>query len=65
MTEEEPKTEKFCSFCAKSQHDTGALISGPNEVYICAECIVAGVGVVVQNLTKMERMRTKLKECLK
>lgn len=29
----------ICSFCRKSYKDVGPLVEGPNEVYICAECI--------------------------
>lgn len=28
-----------CSFCEKSEHQVRKLISGPNNVYICDECI--------------------------
>lgn len=28
-----------CSFCGKDQSETGKLISGPNGVYICDECV--------------------------
>ncbi len=30
-----------CSFCGKSQDQVGKLVSGPNGVYICDECIDA------------------------
>jgi ATP-dependent protease Clp ATPase subunit len=29
----------FCSFCRKSYRDAGPLVEGPNDVYICGECI--------------------------
>src|SRR5438132_621639 len=29
----------FCSFCRKSYRDVGPLVEGPNDVYICGECI--------------------------
>jgi hypothetical protein len=28
-----------CSFCGKSREQTRRLIAGPNQVYICAECV--------------------------
>ncbi len=29
----------FCSFCRKSFREVGPLVEGPNEVFICADCI--------------------------
>ena len=29
----------FCSFCGKSQNEVRKLISGPNGIYICDECV--------------------------
>ncbi|MDO5580678.1 MAG: ATP-dependent Clp protease ATP-binding subunit ClpX [Planctomycetia bacterium] len=29
----------YCSFCRKSYRDVGPLVQGPNDVYICGECI--------------------------
>jgi hypothetical protein len=29
----------FCSFCRKSYQDVGPLAEGPNDVYICGECV--------------------------
>lgn len=29
----------LCSFCGKSQHDVRKMISGPNDVLICDECV--------------------------
>lgn len=29
----------FCSFCRKSYKDVGPLVEGPDEVYICRECV--------------------------
>lgn len=33
------KNEKFCSFCGRGASEVNRLISGPNDVYICDECI--------------------------
>ena len=30
---------KGCSFCKKSVKDVGPLIEGPDEIYVCGECI--------------------------
>src|SRR5262245_11693529 len=29
----------YCSFCRKSYRDVGPLVEGPNDVYICGECV--------------------------
>jgi ATP-dependent protease Clp ATPase subunit len=29
----------YCSFCRKSYRDVGPLVEGPNDVYLCGECI--------------------------
>ncbi len=33
------KKNANCSFCRKSYRDVGPLVEGPDEVYICGECI--------------------------
>lgn len=33
------KKNAFCSFCKKSYRDVGPLVEGPDDVYICNECI--------------------------
>src|SRR6185503_1698724 len=33
------KKNAFCSFCRKSYREVGPLVEGPDEVYICGECI--------------------------
>jgi ATP-dependent Clp protease ATP-binding subunit ClpX len=30
-----------CSFCGRPRHDTGPMIEGPNNVYICVHCVRA------------------------
>ncbi|MDR2619336.1 MAG: ATP-dependent Clp protease ATP-binding subunit ClpX [Treponema sp.] len=32
-------TERICSFCSKSADTARRLIAGPNDVYICDECV--------------------------
>src|SRR4051812_6966484 len=29
----------YCSFCRRSHRDVGPLVEGPNDVFICGECI--------------------------
>ncbi|HSG71031.1 MAG TPA: ClpX C4-type zinc finger protein, partial [Planctomycetaceae bacterium] len=33
------KKNANCSFCRKSYRDVGPLVEGPEDVYICGECI--------------------------
>ena len=33
------KKNANCSFCRKSYREVGPLVEGPDEVYICGECI--------------------------
>ena len=31
--------EIVCAFCGKQPHQVAAMISGPNGIFICDECI--------------------------
>jgi len=33
------KNEKFCSFCGRPASEVNKLIAGPNNIYICDECV--------------------------
>jgi ATP-dependent Clp protease ATP-binding subunit ClpX len=33
------RTTYHCSFCGKSQDQVRRLIAGPNQVFICDECV--------------------------
>jgi hypothetical protein len=35
----EPPTTLHCSFCGKSQHEVRKLVAGPDDVFICDECV--------------------------
>jgi ATP-dependent Clp protease ATP-binding subunit ClpX len=41
-----------CSFCGKSSREVGPMVEGPNEVYICANCVD-----LCQNIFRQERRR--------
>jgi ATP-dependent Clp protease ATP-binding subunit ClpX len=41
-----------CSFCGKTSRDVGPMVEGPNEVYICSNCVD-----LCQNIFKQERRR--------
>jgi ATP-dependent Clp protease ATP-binding subunit ClpX len=36
-----------CSFCGKSKHEVEKLIAGPEQVYICNQCIDLCIEIVV------------------
>jgi hypothetical protein len=38
----------YCSFCGKSQHEVGKLISGPT-VFICNECVEKCVEIIMKD----------------
>ena len=40
----------YCSFCGKSQHEVQVMLAGPVCVFICSDCIVHGVGQVVDHV---------------
>jgi ATP-dependent Clp protease ATP-binding subunit ClpX len=41
-----------CSFCGKTSREVGPMVEGPNDVYICANCVD-----LCQNIFKQERRR--------
>ncbi|QOJ13307.1 MAG: ATP-dependent Clp protease ATP-binding subunit ClpX [Planctomycetia bacterium] len=42
-----------CSFCGKSHRDVGPMVEGPDDVYICSQCID-----MCHNLVREERRRS-------
>ncbi|MCL2329778.1 MAG: ATP-dependent Clp protease ATP-binding subunit ClpX, partial [Phycisphaerae bacterium] len=41
-----------CSFCGKSQRETGPMVEGPSDVYICGACVD-----LCQNIIKQEKRK--------
>src|SRR5712671_4347574 len=41
-----------CSFCGKTSREVGPMVEGPNEVYICTNCVD-----LCQNIFRQERCR--------
>ncbi|MBX3364570.1 MAG: ATP-dependent Clp protease ATP-binding subunit ClpX [Phycisphaeraceae bacterium] len=41
-----------CSFCGKTSRDVGPMVEGPNEVYVCSNCVD-----LCQNIFRQERRR--------
>src|SRR3990170_2813642 len=46
------KKNANCSFCRKSYREVGPLVEGPEDVYICGECIE-----LCQSILDQERRR--------
>lgn len=38
----------YCSFCRRSQTQVGRLIAGPDQVYVCDECVELCVDILTQ-----------------
>ncbi|MGF1634875.1 MAG: ATP-dependent Clp protease ATP-binding subunit ClpX [Phycisphaerae bacterium] len=43
----------ICSFCGKSSRDVGPMVEGPNDVYICANCIDLAHNIIRQEKRKL------------
>ncbi len=41
-----------CSFCGKTSREVGPMVEGPNDVYVCSNCVD-----LCQNIFKQERRR--------
>ena len=41
-----------CSFCGKTSREVGPMVEGPNDVYVCCNCVD-----LCQNIFKQERRR--------
>lgn len=49
------KHTKFCSFCGQSQYEILKLIAGPDSVFICNECVVQCIDLMI--VGKLGEMR--------
>ena len=43
-------TNYFCAFCGKTGDQVNAMISGPNGIYICDECISVCADAMMRDL---------------
>ena len=43
--------EIHCSFCGKSASEVKKIVAGPNDVYICNECVALAEGIIEEELT--------------
>jgi len=53
-------TIQFCSFCKRSQYEVDRLISGPDQVCICNECVELCRDILEQDLRTPSEPRTVL-----
>jgi hypothetical protein len=53
----------YCSFCRRSYQDVGPLVEGPDNVYICEECIRLCGTIIDQE--KVRRSSGKLGDLLR
>ncbi|MEM8872882.1 MAG: ATP-dependent Clp protease ATP-binding subunit ClpX [Planctomycetota bacterium] len=42
-----------CSFCGKSSRDVGPMVEGPNDVYICSNCVDLAHNIIRQEKRKL------------
>ena len=50
------KEEIICSFCGKTSADTKKMIKGPNNVFICDECVDLCNAILSEELERPERI---------
>jgi len=50
----------FCSFCRKSYRDVGPLVEGPNDVFICGECIELCQSIIDQEKRRRGAVRSSV-----
>ena len=46
-----------CSFCGKSSRDVGPMVEGPNDVYICSNCVDLAHNIIRQEKRKLATNR--------
>jgi ATP-dependent Clp protease ATP-binding subunit ClpX len=48
-------TKTICSFCSKSAAQADTLIEGPNDVFICPECVELCYNIIQQNQKRISK----------
>ncbi len=48
MADTSQSAEPRCSFCGKDRAEVHRLIEGPNDVYICDECVLLGAEILAE-----------------
>ena len=56
------KTRAICSFCGRSGSQADTLIEGPDNVFICPECVELCHNIIKQNRRQVGGQRTSVRE---
>ncbi len=56
------KTRAVCSFCGRSGNQADTLIEGPDNVFICPECVELCHNIIKQNRRQVGGRRTSTKD---
>jgi ATP-dependent Clp protease ATP-binding subunit ClpX len=56
------KSKAICSFCGRSGSQTDAFIEGPNNIFICPECVDLCHNIIQQNRKRISGPALSLKE---
>ena len=56
------KSKAICSFCGRSGNQADTLIEGPDNVFICPECVELCHNIIKQNRRQSGTQRTGLRE---
>jgi ATP-dependent Clp protease ATP-binding subunit ClpX len=56
------KSRAICSFCGRAGSQTDTLIEGPENVFICPECVELCHNIIKQNRRQSGPQRTSIKE---
>ena len=56
------KLKAICSFCGRSAGNTDTFIEGPNNVFICPECVDLCHNIILQNGKRLSRPAASLEE---
>jgi ATP-dependent Clp protease ATP-binding subunit ClpX len=56
------KPKAICSFCGRSGNQADTLIEGPDNVFICPECVELCHNIIRQNRRQFGPKRTSLKD---
>ena len=54
------RRQPTCSFCGKGQRETGPMVEGPRDVYICKSCVELCHNIIRQEVRKSSSTRTLL-----
>jgi ATP-dependent Clp protease ATP-binding subunit ClpX len=55
MVQRKGSDAQYCSFCHRSYDEVGRLISGPDQVYICDECVWLCVEILEEEKQKEQK----------